>query len=309
MPDTLKREIAIIGLGRMGGNLARRLREHAWTVIGYNKEVELTEQLVENNGVVPAASAAEAVQKLSGSESNSPRIVWLMVPAGAPVDEALEAVTPHLTRGDIVIDGGNSFYKDSAKRALMLSEKGIAFLDIGVSGGPGGARNGASLMIGGNPDVVKKLDPLFKDLAVLDGYAYMGEAGAGHFVKMVHNGIEYGMMQAIAEGYGILRASPYKLNLSEITRVYNHGTVIESRLIGWLKAAFIKHGEDLNDVSGSVGHTGEGEWTVNAAKEMGIEAPVIEESFQFRVRSKEKPSYIGKVLSALREQFGWHSVK
>ncbi len=304
MAEVLKKEIAMIGLGRMGGNLARRLREHAWTVVGYNKEAELTEQIAAETGLIPVASAEEAVQKLS-----TPRLVWLMVPAGAPVDETLDAIMPHLAVGDTVIDGGNSFYKDSVARAEKLQGLGINFIDVGVSGGPGGARSGASLMIGGAKEIVEKLDPLFKDLAVEQGYGYMGAAGAGHFVKMVHNGIEYGMMQAIAEGYGILRESPYKLNLSDITRVYNHGTVIESRLIGWLQAAFIKRGEALQDVSGSVAHTGEGEWTVNTAKEMGIEVPIIEESFQFRVRSKEKPSYIGKIVSALREQFGWHSVK
>lgn len=303
-PDT--HEIGIIGLGKMGANLARRLIERGWQVYGYNKTPEETKSL-EKEGLFGAYSFKEMVKKLS-----SPRIVWLMVPAGKAVDEVLfgkEGLASILKPGDIVIDGGNSFYKDSVNRFRKLKKEGVHFVDIGVSGGPEGARKGASLMIGGEKKIFEQLEILFRDLAKEDGYQFFEGAGAGHFVKMIHNGIEYGMMQAIAEGFTILKNSKYKLNLTRVADVYNRGSVIESRLIGWLKNALEAHGENLNNITGSVGHTGEGAWTLKTAKEMKLKAKVIEEALKFRIASAKNPNYAGKILSVLREQFGGHQVK
>lgn len=297
-----KKEIGIVGLGKMGANLSRQLVEKGWRVVGYNRTREVTQKLAEE-GVDGAYSYQELAEKLS-----SPRLVWLMLPAGKAVDDAIDKLLGYLDKKDIIIDGGNSFYKDSVRRSRKLSKKGIEFADVGVSGGPSGARHGASLMVGGRRENYDYLLPLFVDLAVPQGVAFFEGAGAGHFVKMVHNGIEYGLMQAIAEGFTILKDAKYKLNLEEVASVYNHGSVVESRLVGWLKSAFELHGQDLRGVSGSVGHTGEGAWTVETAKEMGIETKIIEQALKFRIESEKRPSYTGKILSALREQFGGHSV-
>ncbi len=277
----------------MGQNMALRLQKKGWQVFSFDV-----------NGKGNAKSIEELVNSLA-----TPRIIWLMVPAGKPVDNVLQELTPLLNRSDVVVDGGNSFYEDSIKRAKKLAARGIYFLDVGVSGGPSGARNGACLMIGGEKAIFEKYEEFFRDLATPEGYGYMGEFGAGHFVKMVHNGIEYGMMQAIAEGFAMMKKSPFKLNLQEIARLYNHGSVVESRLVGWLENAFEQFGDDLKNVSGSVGHTGEGEWTVKTAKKFGVDVPVIKNSVKFRVDSAKRPSYTGKILTALRNQFGGHNVK
>jgi 6-phosphogluconate dehydrogenase len=299
----LKREIGIVGLGKMGGNLARRLVEKGWLVVGWNRTATVT-QALEKEGLRGAYSFKEFVQKLT-----PPRVIWIELPAGAVVEEALKELTPLLSAGDIVVDGGNSYFKDALRRAKTLAKKKIEFVDVGVSGGPGGARHGASLMIGGKRETFAKLEPLFYDLARENGYQFFAGYGAGHFVKMVHNGIEYGMMQALAEGFAILKKSKYKLDLTRVADIYNHGSVIESRLVGWLEKAFELHGEDLGDVSGSVKHTGEGAWTVKTVKEMKLKAKIIEGALQFRIQSEKNPSYTGKILSALRGQFGGHEVK
>jgi len=301
----LKKEIGIIGLGKMGSNLARRLMEKGWLVYGYNRTAEITKKL-SSEGLQEAYSLKDLVKSLS-----PPRLLWLMLTAGGAVDEVLfgkNGLVSWLEKEDVVIDGGNSFYKDSIRRSKRLKKKGIHFVDVGVSGGPKGARYGASLMIGGEKKIFQKLEPLFYDLAQNGGYQFFAGSGAGHFVKMIHNGIEYGMMQAIAEGFTILKKAKYQLDLKKVADVYNHGSVIESRLIGWLKSAFEIHGQDLNKVSGSVGHTGEGEWTVKTAKEMKIKAKIIEVALKFRIESAKNPSYTGKILSALREQFGGHKI-
>lgn len=305
-PRILKREIGIIGLGKMGANLARRLLEKGWQVYGYNRTAQATQSL-EREGLKGVYSPKELIAKLS-----PPRLIWLMAPAGKAVDEIIfgkNGLVRQLQKGDIVIDGGNSFYKDSILRFKKLKKLGISFVDVGVSGGPKGARFGASLMIGGEKETLQELELLFNDLAQNNGYQFFEGAGAGHFVKMIHNGIEYGMMQAIAEGFTLLKNSKYKLDLNRVADVYNHGSVIESRLIGWLKNAFQLHGKDLKDVSGSVEQSGEGEWTVKTSKEMKIKAKVIEGALRFRIQSEKNPNYIGKILSALREQFGGHKVK
>ncbi|CAN5122315.1 decarboxylating 6-phosphogluconate dehydrogenase [soil metagenome] len=305
-PNLIK-EIAVIGLGKMGRGIALQLQEKGWRVVAYNRSHKKTDDLA-TAGLIPTYS----YKKLIGNYQSTPRIVWIMLTAGAPVEEALfgdDGLVKHLEPGDIVIDAGNSYYKDAKRREQILKDKGIHFLDVGVSGGPAGARHGACLMIGGQTELFHYLEPLFKDLSIEDGFAHFQGAGAGHFVKMVHNGIEYGMMQAIAEGFEVMKKSPYSVNLTEVTRIYNQGSVIESRLIGWLKKAYEENGENLETISGSVNSTGEGEWTVKTAEEMGIEVPIIKGSFEFRQQSQQKPSYTGQVVSALRGQFGGHEVK
>lgn len=299
----MKKEVSLIGLGKMGGNMAQRLLERKWKVIGYDK---ITKRRFKKEGLILVGSLEELIRRTSLS-----RLIWLMVPAGKAVDEILfgkKGLVKFLRKGDIIVDGGNSFYLDSIKRYKKLSKRGIEFVDVGVSGGPEGARRGACLMIGGKEKIFKKLKPLFKDLATKNGFQFFKGAGADHFVKMVHNGIEYGMMQSIAEGFNLLKKSPYKINLQKLARVYNHGSVIESRLVGWLEKAFKIHGQGLKGVSGKVGYTDEGEWTVKTAKKLKVPVKVIEEAFKFRVFSHKKPNYTGKILSALREQFGGHKV-
>lgn len=293
-------KIGYVGLGKMGHNMVLRLLEKGHQVVGYNRSPESTKE-TEKAGVIGTYSIEEFVKKMPSN-----KIIWITVPQGTPVDDVISSLLPHLKKGDILIDCGNSYFKDSIRRSKELKKKGIYFLDIGVSGGPGGARHGASMMIGGEKQIFQKLESLFKDLCVPEGYGYMGKSGAGHFVKMVHNGIEYGMMQAIAEGFEVMKKSEFNLNLTKVAEVYNHGTVIESRLVGWLKKAYEQFGEDLESISGSVEHTGMGEWTSNTAKELGVPVPIIKGAFDFRVNSSKNPSYSGKVLSALRNQFGGH---
>jgi len=302
----IRKEVGLVGLGKMGGNIARQLLKKGWRVHGYNRSIGVTKDLAKE-GVKISYSLAELAAQLS-----PPRLIWLMVPAGKETEQVIfgpAGLVHSLKRGDIIIDGGNSFYRDSVRRAERLRKRGIRFLDVGVSGGPSGARYGASLMVGGEKKIFKLAEPLFRDLAIEGGYAYLGPSGAGHFVKMIHNGIEYGMMQAIAEGFTILKRAKYKLSLKDVAQIYNHGSVIESRLVGWLNEAFQIYGEDLRGVSGRVGHTGEGEWTVKTAKEEGVKAKVIEEALKFRLRSEKAPSYTGRILSALRNRFGGHQVK
>lgn len=302
----MNKELAIVGLGKMGSNMARRMMEKGWHVVGIDKNPE-TAKALEAEGIKAVDSYAEMATAMKQR-----RIAWLLVPAGEAVDEALFApggIAESFSEGDVVIDGGNSFYKDSEPRAKKLAEKGIHFIDVGTSGGPAGARNGACLMIGGSRKGFESIEELFKDFAKENGYQFFEGAGAGHFVKMVHNGIEYGMMQALGEGFEIMEKSDYKLNLTRVADIYNNGSVIESRLVGWLKKAFEERGENLNGVSSTVSHTGEGEWTVKTAREMGVNVPVIRESFDYRVQSANNPRYTGKVVSALREQFGGHDVK
>ncbi len=300
------RTIGIVGLGKMGANVARRLREHGWNVRGYARSAA-TRALIGKEGITTARSLRELVTMLP-----TPRTVWVMVPAKGPTEEVLfgkEGLASLLVAGDTVIDAGNSFYKDSVVHAKKFAKRGINFLDVGFSGGPGGARNGGCLMIGGGERLAKRFELLFKDTARLDAYQFFKGAGAGHFVKMVHNGIEYGMMQSLAEGFAVLKRSKYRLDLERVAAIYNNGSVIESRLVGWMQDALQTYGEDLKKVSGTVGHTGEGAWTVETARELKVSAPVITDSFKFRVDSAKKSSYTGKLLSALRNQFGGHSIK
>lgn len=295
-------KLGYMGLGKMGFNMVERILEKGHHVVAFNRSPEPLER-ISRIGAEPAESLASMVQSLE-----TPRLIWLMLSHQA-VDAVLSELTNHLEKGDTVIDGGNSPYRESMRRAIELEAKGINFLDAGVSGGPGGARNGACIMVGGKKEVFEKHEQLFRDLTVENGYGYMGRAGAGHFVKMVHNGIEYGMMQALAEGFAVMKASPFDLNLAAVAELFNQKSVIESRLVGWLQKAYETAGEELKEISGSVAHSGEGKWTVEAARELGIPVPLIEGALDFRVASQEAPSYTGKVVSALRNQFGGHEVK
>ncbi len=297
------RQVGMVGLGKMGGGIASQLLEKGWEVVGFNRNPEVTKEFV-SEGLLAASSLPELVGKL-----RAPRVVWVMVPAGKPVEEMIlgeQGLVSLLEPGDVIIDGGNSFYKDTVQRAAELAKAGIKFIDCGVSGGPSGARHGASLMTGGDRQTYEWLRPLFLDIASPAGEQFFEGAGAGHFVKMVHNGIEYGMMQAVAEGFAIMGESDYDLDLTRVADVYNHASVIESRLVGWLKSAFESFGEDLSSLSGSVAHTGEAESTIEIAKELGVADPVIEAALRFRIDSQDDPSYTGRILTALRGQFGGH---
>ncbi len=299
--------VGVAGLGKMGAGLALNLAEHGWRVVAYNRSPGKIDDIVRENPDIEGAYAlADLVRALE-----PPRTVWLMLTAGKPVDQMLfgeGGLAELLEPGDTVVDGGNSFYRDAVERGKRLAGLGIRFMDCGTSGGPGGARTGACLMIGGHQQDFERLEALFADVALPDAYRFFEGHGAGHFVKMVHNGIEYGMMQAIAEGFQIMRLSEYDLDLSAVADVYQHGSVIESRLVGWLAEAFELHGEALEGVSGMVGHTGEGEWTVLTAEEMGLESRVIRGALEFRKESERDPSYAGQVLSALRNRFGGHAM-
>jgi glucose-6-phosphate 1-dehydrogenase len=295
-----KKQISYIGLGKMGANMVERLMDYGWNVTAYDPSEE-----ARTSAKDAGASVVNAIPDLI--RSSDKHIVWIMVPHPV-VDDVLKELTPHLKSGDIVIDGGNSFYKDSIRRGEELKKFGIQYMDVGVSGGPSGARRGACLMIGGDKVVYKQLVGLFSDLALAGGYDYMGEVGAGHFVKMVHNGIEYGMMQALAEGFAVLKEWRGELDLERIAHLYGNGSVIESRLVHWLKDAYTKYGTYLKNISGTIAHSGEGKWTVEAAQELGVPVPIIKGALQFRVDSEENPSYTGQVVSALRNQFGGHNV-
>jgi 6-phosphogluconate dehydrogenase len=295
-------QIGFVGLGKMGKGIVAHLLEQNVEVVVWNRSQDDIDE-VAKLGAIPASSHEDLVKKLK-----SPRIIWIMVPAGSATDEMIDKLTPHVSKDDIIIDGGNSFYKDTLRRGEKLKEI-CNFMDIGTSGGPGGARNGACLMVGGNKANYEKVLPLLKLIASPDALGLFGDLGAGHFAKMVHNGIEYGMMQAIAEGANVLKKSGLNLNLSEIFRVYNNKSVIESRLVGWAKEAFDED-PDLKDTSSKINATGEGEWTINTAKQLGIKTPIIEESLEVRKRSTEESEDFGdKVVSALRGKFGGHSVK
>lgn len=301
----MKQQIGIVGLGKMGSGIARQLLNKNYDVYGFNRTTSVAEEHAQY-GLKPCMSLKELVGKLQ-----SPRIVWVMLTAGEPTEQIItgeNGLINLLAEGDIVIDAANSFYKNSEKMGTELTKKRIEFLGAGVSGGPSGAINGACIMVGGKIETYKKTENIFKDLTLQDALSFFEGFGAGHFVKMVHNGIEYGIMQSIGEGFNILNESKYNLNLTEVARLYQHGSVIESRLIGWLYEGYKKYGEDLTDISGSVEHSGEGQWTVETANEMALPAPVIKESLNFRIQSQNQPSYIGKVVSVLRNMFGGHKV-
>ncbi len=295
-------KIGYIGLGKMGLGMVKLLLEKGHNVVATDPSEGAKNEA--------RAAGAEVVDSLEDLYQKLPddKFIWLMVPHNI-VDSVLKNLSSILKAGDVIMDGGNSNFRETMRRGEELAARGIDFMDVGTSGGPSGARNGACMMIGGARDKFEKYEQLFKDLSIENGYAYMGATGAGHFVKMVHNGIEYGMMQAIGEGMEILKKSDFDLDLNEVARIYNTGSVIESRLVGWLGKAYAEEGVNLDAISGEVSHSGEGLWTVEEARKAGIPVPVIEESLKFREDSQGNPSYTGQVVSALRNQFGGHSVK
>ena len=296
-------KLAMIGLGRMGMNMAKRLLQGGHQVVAYNRSPEKTKQLVKD-GAMGAYSLVEVAEKLS-----SPRIVWMMLPAGQAVDDHIHELKDLLAPGDIVIDGGNTYYKDDILRANLLDEKDICFMDVGVSGGIWGLKIGYCMMIGGEKETFKQLEPIFKTLAPQEGYLYCGGTGAGHFVKMVHNGIEYGMMQAYGEGFEILEASAYaeSFNYSEIAHLWNQGSVVRSWLLELAEEAF-RNDAKLTDIKGYVEDSGEGRWTIQQALETGVPAQVITLSLLRRFRSRQEDPFSDRVLAALRREFGGHAV-
>ena len=298
-------EMGIIGLGRMGGNMAQRLLAGGHRIVTYDPRREAIEAM-EKLGGGGAGSLAELVAALS-----APRAVWVMVPSGDPTETTITAVADLLSPGDTVIDGGNSNYKDSVRRAATLKETGLAFLDAGTSGGIWGLKEGYSMMIGGDADAFARLEPIFKTLAPGEdiGYGHVGPAGAGHFVKMVHNGIEYGMMQAYAEGFELLRAKDdFGLDLAQVSEIWRYGSVVRSWLLDLIAAA-LEEDSDLSGLEAYVDDSGEGRWTVEAAIELAVPTPVISSALQARFRSRQDGPFGVKLLAAMRNQFGGHAVK
>jgi 6-phosphogluconate dehydrogenase len=294
-------KLGFIGLGRMGSNMVMNLMEHKHKVVGYNIGPEPTKKLV-RKGMNGSYSLEELVGKLGKGR----KVLWLMVPAGKPVDDSISNLSPHLRRGDIIVDGGNSFFKDSERRYARLKKLGIHYIDCGTSGGMEGARYGACMMVGGDKKVFKQIEVLFRDMCVKDGYGYMGKSGAGHFVKMVHNGIEYGMMGAIGEGMQAVKDSKFKPDMRTVAKVYAHGSIIESRLMSWLQKSYDTRGY-LDAISGTV-LKGETEVEMQNLEKMA-RMEVLTSARKERVRSRTKPTYAGKLTAAMRNQFGGHAVK
>ncbi|MBK9715594.1 MAG: decarboxylating 6-phosphogluconate dehydrogenase [Kouleothrix sp.] len=295
-------ELGMIGLGRMGFNMARRLRQGGHRVVGYDRAPEQVEAL-RGAGAEGAASVEELVRQLA-----APRAVWLMIPAGEPTRQQIATLALLLAPGDIAIDGGNSNYRDSARHAAVLADRGIHFLDVGVSGGIWGFEEGFCLMAGGEPATFAAVEPLLATLAPPQGYRLVGPSGAGHFVKMVHNGIEYGMMQAYAEGFELMRAKEeFGLDLRAVAELWRHGSVVRSWLLDLAGSAFADD-PDLSAIKGYVPDSGEGRWTVHETIELAVPAPVITLALQMRFLSRQQDSFAAKVLAALRNEFGGHAV-
>lgn len=295
-------KIGLIGLGKMGFNLGLNMIDHGHEVVAFDLNEKAVEQFHREGGK-PAASLVDLVGQLE-----TPHILFLMVPQGKPVDDILGQLTPHLAGGDIVIEAGNSHYKDTQRRARELKEEGIHYFDVGTSGGMEGARHGACYMIGGDADVFGQIEPLFRDTAVPGGYFYTGRSGSGHYAKMVHNGIEYGMMAAIGEGFEILDKSPFDYDYEQLARVWSNGSVIRGWLMELTQQAFAKDPK-LDEIMGVMHSSGEGKWTVEEALDLEVAAPVIALSLLMRYRSQEPDTFTGKVVAALRNEFGGHAVE
>jgi 6-phosphogluconate dehydrogenase len=296
-------QLAMIGLGRMGGNMVQRLLEGGHQVVVYDRDAAAVKTHVAM-GATAAKDLADVAAKLS-----APRIAWVMVPSGDATEGSIMELAGHMARGDVIIDGGNSNFHDSMRRAAALAERGIEFVDSGTSGGVWGLKNGYCLMIGATAPAFARCEPIFKTLAPPEGYARVGPPGAGHYVKMVHNGIEYGMLQAYAEGYEILHASTsFKLDLHQIAAVWNRGSVVRSWLNELAENAFARDA-DLAALKGYVEDSGEGRWTVQEAIDLNVPAPVLTLSLLARLRSRQAESFGAKVIAALRNEFGGHAVK
>ena len=298
-------ELAMTGLGKMGFNMTTRLLQGGHRVVGFAHSPKSIQAAVDI-GAVGADTLQDAVNKLP-----SPRIVWLMIPAGNPTFETVDFLTNLLAKGDVVIDGGNSYYKDSIRHAEMLGEKGIEFVDSGTSGGIWGLKEGYSMMLGGKPEVVEMLRPILETLAPAPdkGWGYVGPHGAGHYVKMIHNGIEYGMMQAFAEGFSILKSKQeFGIDLAQVSRIWQHGSVVRSWLLD-LAVRALEQDPDLADIRPWVEDSGEGRWTVFESIDLAVPAPVITLSLQTRFASRDEENFTARMLAALRNQFGGHAVK
>jgi len=283
----------MIGLGRMGGNMAKRLEEHGHEVKTFDPQVE---------------STAKTLEELR-DQLDAPRTFWMMVPAGKITEETFQTLLGLAQSGDVIVDGGNSNFRDSQRRYAAAKEKGIRFVGAGVSGGVWGLQVGYCLMVGGDADAVAQVEPVFRDLAPEDGYAHVGASGAGHFTKMVHNGIEYGLMQAYAEGFEVMKASEFDLNLHKIAGIWRYGSVVRSWLLELLHAAFEKEGGELEKIRGVVQDSGEGRWTIAEAIAEDVPVPVITAALFARFASRQEESFAAKVNAALRNQFGGHAVQ
>ena len=296
-------QIGMIGLGRMGMNMAKRLLKGGHQVVAYNRSPDRTKEAVAQ-GAKGAYSLAELEPILK-----PPRVLWLMLPAGQPTDQHIDQLRLLLNKGDIIVEGGNSFYKDDLRHARELKPRGIHYLDVGVSGGIWGLKIGYCLMIGGERNIFRRLEPLFKTLAPRNGYLYCGETGAGHFVKMTHNGIEYGMMSAYGEGFELLQESPYgkNLDLAKVAHLWNQGSVVRSWLLELAESA-LKKDKNLSRLKGYVEDSGEGRWTVQQAVDLAVASPVIACSLFQRFRSRKTDSFSDRMLAALRNEFGGHAV-
>lgn len=294
-------QIGMVGLGKMGYQLSLNLMEKGYQVCAFDVNKEAV-QNISNEGAQGTTTLKELVSKM-----DRPRKLWLMVPAGDITEQVFQELLPLLDRNDIVIDGGNAHYKDSLRRYDQSREKGVYFLDCGTSGGVEGARHGACTMIGGDKEAFDQVENVFKDISVEKGYLYTGKAGSGHFLKMVHNGIEYGMMAAIAEGFEILEKSPFDYEYEKVSTVWNNGSVIRSWLMELMENAFSKDAK-LDKIKGVMHSSGEGKWTVEAALDFQTAAPVIALSLMMRYRSLEDDTFTGKVVAALRNEFGGHAV-
>jgi 6-phosphogluconate dehydrogenase len=294
--------IGFVGLGRMGANMARRLVRDGHEVVAFNRTPERTREIM-SEGVEGAFSLAELVAALP-----APRAVWVMVPAGDATEAMIRDLADLLESGDTIVDGGNTNFHDDVRRHAMVAEQGLRYVDAGTSGGIWGLQVGYCLMVGGDRDAVEPLEPIFHSLAPVDGYAHVGGPGAGHYVKMVHNGIEYGLMQAYAEGFEIMHASDYDLDLAQISGIWRYGSVVRSWLLDLLHDALEKNPE-FAGIKDWVADSGEGRWTVQEALDRDVPAPVITLSLQARFRSRQEESYGAKVLAALRNEFGGHTVK
>ncbi|MSQ80546.1 MAG: decarboxylating 6-phosphogluconate dehydrogenase [Candidatus Methylopumilus sp.] len=299
-------KLAMIGLGKMGGNMATRLVQKGISVVGFDHSAELIKKLEEKAKIIGASSIQDAVSKLEGQ-----KIIWLMVPAGNPTEDQIKGLVPLLNKGDIIIDGGNSNYKDTQRIGKFLEEKNIGFMDCGTSGGVWGLENGYCLMVGAKQEVANVMKPILQALAPATdrGWAHLGPVGSGHFTKMIHNGIEYGMMESFAEGLELLKGkSEFKLDLAQITELWRHGSVVRSWLLD-LTAEALQVDQNLDEVAPYVADSGEGRWTVVESIEQGIPTPVLTLALQVRFRSQEKQGYGYKLLSVMRNAFGGHAVK
>jgi len=298
--------LAMIGLGKMGGNMVRRLCRGDIEVVGFDRTAEVVAQLSKDESMIAADSVEEAVKKLS-----APRVVWLMLPSGDPTEQQICSLAPLLSKGDVIVDGGNSNYHDSQRRGAWLAEQGIGFMDSGTSGGIWGLENGYCLMVGATPEVAEIMAPILKVLApsAERGWAHVGPVGAGHFTKMIHNGIEYGMMQSFAEGLELLRGKKeFSLDLAQITELWRHSSVVRSWLLD-LTAEALKQDQELTKVAPYVPDSGEGRWTIVESIDQGVAAPVLTLSLQMRFNSQNQTGYGYRLLSTMRNAFGGHAIK